>query len=65
VRVSINTWLVKVGLVISLNHEHGTGMDCIASEPATHPMTQVGYTTVSVVVDKRKNTTVLVICLSG
>jgi hypothetical protein len=45
---SINIWLVRVGLVrvglvISLDQEHGLGMDHIASALATHPMTQVGY----------------------
>jgi hypothetical protein len=38
-------------------------MDHIASALATHPMTQVGYTAVTVIVDRRKNTTTLVICV--
>ncbi len=41
-RASINIWLVWVGLVISVDREHGI-MDHIASAPATHPMAQVGY----------------------
>jgi hypothetical protein len=31
VRAFINIWLVRVGLVISIYREHGTGMDHIAS----------------------------------
>ncbi len=41
VRASINTQLVRVGLVISVDLEHGTGMDHMKSAPATHPVTQV------------------------
>jgi hypothetical protein len=47
----------------TVDREHGTGMDHIASAP--HPVTKVGYTAVTVVVDKRKNTSILVICVSG
>jgi hypothetical protein len=43
VRVSINIWLVRVGLVISVDQEHGTEMDHITSVTATHLVTQVGY----------------------
>jgi hypothetical protein len=35
VRASIIIWLVRVGLVISVDREHGTGMDHIASAPAS------------------------------
>ncbi len=50
-RASINTQLVRVGLVISADLEHGTGMNHMTSEPATHPVTQVSYT--AVVPDRR------------
>ncbi len=42
VRAPINTRLVRVGLVISVDREHGTWMDHIAYAPATHSVTQVG-----------------------
>jgi hypothetical protein len=43
VGASINTQLVRNGLVISVDWEHGTRMEYIAPASATHPMTQVGY----------------------
>jgi hypothetical protein len=47
----------------TVDREHGTGIDHIESAP--HPVTKVGYTAVTVVVVKGRNTTVLVICVSG
>jgi hypothetical protein len=43
---------------------HGTGRDHTTYVLATHPVTQVGYSAVTVVVDKGKNTTVVVNCVS-
>jgi hypothetical protein len=37
VRASMNIWLIRVGLLISVVQEHGTGRDHIVSAPATHP----------------------------
>jgi hypothetical protein len=45
VRASLNIWLVRVGVAISVDQKHGTGMDNVGSAPATH---QVGYTAVFV-----------------
>ncbi len=42
VTASINTQLVRNGLVISVDYEHETTIDHIASASATHLMTQVG-----------------------
>ncbi len=40
---SLNIQLARIGLVISVEWEHGTGgMDHIAPTPTTNPMTQVG-----------------------
>jgi hypothetical protein len=41
VKASINIQLVIIGPVVSVDWEHGTRMDHIASAPATHPVTQV------------------------
>jgi hypothetical protein len=43
-RLSISILLGRVGLVISVDQEHGTGMDHITSTATTHPMTPVFYT---------------------
>jgi hypothetical protein len=53
--VSINIHLARVGLVISVNREHGTGMEHIEPAPATHPVTQVGYTAVFVNADQKEH----------
>ncbi len=45
---SINIQLVRLGLVILVDQEHGTDMDHIASASATNHVTLVGYTTVFV-----------------
>jgi hypothetical protein len=45
VKASINTQLVRIGLVISLDWEHGTSMDHIAPAATTYPMTISGYDT--------------------
>jgi hypothetical protein len=40
---SINIQLARIGLVISVEWEHGTGrMDHILPTPTAYPMTQVG-----------------------
>jgi hypothetical protein len=62
VRAFIKTRLVRIGLVISVDQDHGTRMGHIASSPATDPVTHVGYTSVIVVVDKRENTAIIVTC---
>jgi hypothetical protein len=41
--MSRNTLLVRTGLVISVDCEHETRMDHIASASSTCPITQVGY----------------------
>ncbi len=46
--------------MISLDQEHGTGMHHMASALATHPVTQVGHTARTVIVDKIKNANVTV-----
>ncbi len=51
---SIKAWVAWDELVISADGEHRTGMDHMVSSPATHPVTQVGYTAVTVVVDKKR-----------
>ncbi len=43
VTASINTQLVGIGQMISVDPEHETRMDHIASASATHPMTRVGF----------------------
>jgi hypothetical protein len=48
VRVTINIELVRVGLVISVDQEHGTGVNHIVSVAATNPGIQVCYTAVFV-----------------
>jgi hypothetical protein len=53
-RGSINIWLVWVVLVVSVDREHGTGMDYIASASATHPVTQVGYIAVLINADYKE-----------
>jgi hypothetical protein len=45
VKASLNIQLVSIGLVKSVDWEHGTGMDHIAPASPTYPLTQVGYTT--------------------
>jgi hypothetical protein len=59
VRVSINTQLVRIELVISVAREHGTKL----TAPATHPVTQVDHTAVNVIVWKRMNTDVTIFCM--
>ncbi len=44
-KASINIQLVRIGLVMSVDWEHGTGMDNIAPAPTTYPSTQVSYYT--------------------
>ncbi len=61
-RVSINILLVRVGLVISVDREHGTELNHIASVTATHPVTQVGYI-VAYKCRLIKNSDMLVICV--
>ncbi len=63
VKTLINTWLVRTELGISVDWEHGTGMDHIVAAPATHPATQVGHTAISVIVERRINITVTVVCM--
>jgi hypothetical protein len=50
VRAYIDIQLVRVGLGISVDREHGTRMKGIMSAPATHPVIQLGY--VAVLVNK-------------
>jgi hypothetical protein len=45
VKASINIRLVRIGLVISVDWEHGTGMDHIAPAPTTYPMIYVSHIT--------------------
>jgi hypothetical protein len=59
--MSINTQLVRIELVISVDQEHGTRMDNMASTPATYPVIQVGHTTMTVIVEKKKNTAITII----
>ncbi len=42
-KVSLNTQLAGIGLMILVNCEHETIMDRITSASASHAMTQVGY----------------------
>jgi hypothetical protein len=46
VKASINIQLMRIGLVISVDWEHGTGMDHIAPSPTAYHVTQVGHITV-------------------
>jgi hypothetical protein len=48
----INTWLVRIELMISVDREHVTRTDQIMSAPTTHPVTQAGHTAMSVVIEK-------------
>jgi hypothetical protein len=63
VKTLINTWLVRTELGISVDWEHGTGMDQIVAAPATHPATQVGHTAIYVIVERRINITATVVCI--
>jgi hypothetical protein len=54
VKVSVNIQLVRIGLVILVDREHGIGMDHIVSAPTKYPMTQVGCTTVLAMYKKKK-----------
>jgi hypothetical protein len=47
--------------MISVDQEHGTGMDHILSAPVTHPMTQVGHIVMIVIIKKKMNTAIIVI----
>jgi hypothetical protein len=53
VKASINTQLVRIELGISVDWKHGTRMDYIASAPAKYPVTQVGYTAMILISNKR------------
>jgi hypothetical protein len=46
VKASINIQLVRIGLVISVDREHGTRMDLIPLAPTTYPVTDVRHNTV-------------------
>jgi hypothetical protein len=64
VRVTINIELVRVGLVISIDREHGTGVNHIVSVAATNPGIQVCYLYCCVCqCTINKNTVILVICV--
>jgi hypothetical protein len=52
VTASINIQLVRIGLVISVDWQHGTGMNHIAPASTACPMAQVGHTTMLVIVEK-------------
>jgi hypothetical protein len=54
VRASITIQLVNIGLVISVDLEHDTGIDNIAPSPTTFPVTEVGQTTVLAVYKKNE-----------
>jgi hypothetical protein len=43
-----NIQLARIGLVRSVEWEHGAGMDHIESARTTYPVTQVGYDTMLV-----------------
>ncbi len=53
-KVSVNIQLVRIGLVILVDREHGIGMDHIVSAPTQDPMTQVICTTVLAMYKKKK-----------
>jgi hypothetical protein len=53
--------LVRIELLISVDQEFWSRMDHIASAPAAHHVTQVGFTTITVNVDKRNNGPVIII----
>jgi hypothetical protein len=53
-RGSINIWLVRVGIVVSVDREHGTGVDHITSALATHSVTQVDYVAVLINADYKE-----------
>jgi hypothetical protein len=42
-RASINMKSARIGLVRSVNWDHGTRMDHIVPAPTTYSVTQVGY----------------------
>jgi hypothetical protein len=46
VKASINIQLLRIGLLISVDREHGTRMDLIPPAPTTYPVTDVRHDTV-------------------
>jgi hypothetical protein len=54
-RASFNIQLVSVELVISVDQEHGTGIDHIVVCASYTPVAQVGYIIVLVDADLKKN----------
>jgi hypothetical protein len=64
VRVSINTQLLKIELVISVDQKHGTKIATLSGATATHPVTQVGCTSMTFIVDRRKNVApIIIVCV--
>ncbi len=55
VKVSVNIQLVRIGLVTSVDWEHGTTMDCITPAPTKYPLTQVGYKCACHFIKRAKN----------
>ncbi len=60
-RASINTQLVRIELVISVDRDHRSKMDRIESPPATHPVTEVGQAALTVIEEKRNNATIAIV----
>jgi hypothetical protein len=46
VKASINIQLLRIGLLISVDREHGARMDLIPPAPTTYPVTDVCHDTV-------------------
>ncbi len=60
-KVSLDIGLVRNGLVISVDWEHGTGMDHTAPATST-PVTQVGHTTMLANVEMDVTSLLLSMC---
>ncbi len=51
-KTSINTQLVRIQLIISVDWEHEIELDQMASATATLPVTEVGHTAMTDTVEK-------------
>jgi hypothetical protein len=64
--VVINTKLVRIELVTSVDRQHGTRINHIEPKPITHSVTQVGHTARPVIVEKIMNITgTVVVCVNN
>jgi hypothetical protein len=54
-KLSLNIQLMRNGLVILVDCEHGTRMKHIASASATNPMTRAGHTVMYVLLQRKLN----------